>query len=390
MNPEKIKETILLVDDNPTNLQILTKYLNKLGFSILIAQNGETAIEMTDSESPDIILMDIVMSGIDGFETCRRLKDNKNTKDIPVIFMSGLSDTDDKVRGFQLGAVDYITKPFQREEILARVTTHLTIQRQKKELSGLNARLFESNIESEISLAESSCRLSESGAVKDKIFSIIAHDVKSAMDRLIKHSRLLSESADKSGDIANDILDTARNTSELLENLLNWDRIQKRSTDFNPEINDLHGLVWESIAELQKDAEQKEIRISHSVSPDTLVYADPFITKTILDCLISNAIKFTHKGGIITVSERTTEKRVIVSVSDTGVGISKDNIKKLLRIDRSYKTTGTDGEKGTGLGLILCRELAEKNRGDIWLESEQRKGTTSYFTLERGGVGSDA
>jgi CheY-like chemotaxis protein len=128
------KATILAIDDTPLNLSILFGFLDHSGFKILIANDGDDGIRIAELAMPDIILLDVMMPGLDGFETCRRLKKNQTTRGIPVIFMTALSDTSDKVRGFEAGAVDYITKPFEEEEVLARITTHLTVLRQRKEL----------------------------------------------------------------------------------------------------------------------------------------------------------------------------------------------------------------------------------------------------------------
>ncbi len=140
-NKEKAK--ILIVDDNPTNLNVLVDYLNEAGFKTLIAESGERALYQTSNVHPDLILLDVMMPGLDGFKTCRRLKENKATQDIPVIFMTALSETSNKVKGFQAGGVDYITKPFQQEEVLARVTTHITIRNLQKLVEAHNAELQE-------------------------------------------------------------------------------------------------------------------------------------------------------------------------------------------------------------------------------------------------------
>ncbi|MGC1393666.1 MAG: response regulator, partial [Coleofasciculaceae cyanobacterium] len=135
------KGVIVIVDDKPTNLGVLFDFLSDSGFKVLVAQDGESAIEKVNYGHPDLILLDVMMPGIDGFETCRRLKANPSTQDIPVIFMTALSDTVDKVKGFSLGAVDYVTKPVQQEEIKARVTTHLTIRNLQKKLEEKNLQL---------------------------------------------------------------------------------------------------------------------------------------------------------------------------------------------------------------------------------------------------------
>ena len=141
------KSKLLIVDDNPTNLSILFDYLTKAGFKVLVALDGETAIAQVEYAQPDLILLDVLMPGVDGFKTCMRLKSNPSTRDIPVIFMTALSDTVDKVYGFNIGAVDYIIKPFQHEELLSRVQTHLTIRNLQKQLEERNECLLRSQLQ---------------------------------------------------------------------------------------------------------------------------------------------------------------------------------------------------------------------------------------------------
>ncbi|QTA84606.1 hybrid sensor histidine kinase/response regulator [Desulfonema magnum] len=377
------KTVILIIDDNLGNLKLLSEYLKESGYKILIAEDGEEGLRHAKFALPDLILLDIMMPGIDGFETCCRLKENETTKDIPVIFMTAASETADKVRGFKSGATDYVTKPFEQEEVLARIATHLTIHRQKKALSELNAKLCQANSE-----------LTELNATKDKFFSIIAHDLKNALNTLLSGSELLAGSVcrfnrEKTELFAKEMLSSVKNTFNLLENLLNWSRIQQGKMDIRPKAIDLYKLACHQISFFQKKAERKKIELSHSVKPDTFVYADLNMTDTILRNLISNAIKFTHNSGKITVSAQSFDEKnenhefVKISVSDNGIGISAYNIIKLLKIECKYRTLGTDGEKGTGLGLILCKEFVRKNRGIIWIESEIGKGSTFSFTLPK-------
>ncbi len=157
--PPKPKPTILVVDDTPTNINLLLEYLGQQGFKVLVAIDGESAIEQAEFAQPDLILLDVLMPGIDGFETCRRLKKNGATRSIPVIFMTALTETVDKVRGFKVGAVDYVTKPLQHEEVLARVTAHLTIQNLQRKLQEANERLEQRVIERTAELSEANAAL---------------------------------------------------------------------------------------------------------------------------------------------------------------------------------------------------------------------------------------
>ncbi len=364
MNIEEAKgATILVVDDDPTNLSVLFNYLSEMGLKVLVAQDGESAIEQIEYDHPDVILLDILMPNIDGFETCRRLKTSIATRDIPVIFMTALTDVEDIITGFELGAVDYITKPFHHEEVLVRITTHLTLQRQRMELYELNM-------------------------MKNKFFSIIAHDMKEGLSTLVSLSNFLVMSiSEKNGNniqkAAEMVESSVQNAVKLLENLLNWAKIQDGTMEFHPEVIDLQEVVLENIVLLRGNAREKQIDLSHTITANTLVYADYNMASMILRNLISNALWFTNSGGEVKVSATIVNHFIEVAVSDTGIGISKEDISKLFRIDKKFRRNGTAGEHGTGLGLILCKDLIEMSGGNIWVESEVEQGSTFTFTLPR-------
>lgn len=364
MNIEKVKETVVLViDDNPTNLSVLFRYLNETGLKVLVAQDGESALEQIQYEPPDIILLDILMPGIDGFETCRRLKANPDTRDIPVIFMTAVADTKDIIAGFEMGAVDYITKPFHQEEVLARLNTHLMLQRQRMELYRLDT-------------------------MKNKFFSIVAHELKEALGSLVSLSGYLVMSAPEEDDnrihrAAKMVESSVQNAIKLLENLLNWTKIQNGTMVFQPEIFDLQNIVLENIVLLRGIARHKQIDLSHEVAANTLVYSDYKTTSMVLRNLLSNALRFTGNGGNVNISAKVLDFFIAIVVSDTGIGISKEDISKLFRIDKKFRKNGTAGEHGTGLGLVLCKDLVERNGGKIWVESEIEQGTTFTFTLPK-------
>jgi signal transduction histidine kinase len=362
------KATILVVDDSHVNLKVLIDYLTHANFRVLVATQGLTALQQAQRLPPDLILMDVMMPEMDGFETCRRLKALDETREVPVIFMTALSEINNKARAFEAGAVDYVTKPFQQEEVLMRINTHLTLQRQKKELRQLNEQLAELN------------------AAKNRFFSIIAHDLKGAFTPLLSYSQLLIESVELDNfqdikQVAYGLQSATRSTFKLLENLLSWARLQSGMVELQPRLLDLCGLVEETLQFLQTTAQQKEISLSHAVDPEILAYADPNMVSTVLRNLISNALKFTYPGGSVAVSAHPHGDMVELVVADTGIGINSDYLTRLFRIDQSYRRAGTDNEKGTGLGLILCKELIEKNGGRIWAESQENQGASLHFTL---------
>jgi PAS domain S-box-containing protein len=235
-------------------------------------------------------------------------------------------------------------------------------------------------------LEQSELSLRDANATKDKFFSIIAHDLKNPFNAIMGFSNLLYEDfddfseSDKRKFIKN-IWDAAESTYKLLENLLQWSRAQAGKISYQPEVVELSNIANENVAVIKPHAEGKRIKLSSDVSFNTEVFADSNMIHTVIRNLVSNAIKFTPKDGKVTISSTAAGNFERICITDTGVGISKDNIAKLFKIDEQFKTDGTDNEKGTGLGLILCKEFVEKNGGEIWAESEIGKGSRFCFTV---------
>lgn len=361
MKHDKYIPNILIVDDIPANLKVLGGILKDEGYKIRPVLNGEIALQVARMEKPDLILLDIMMPGIDGYEVCNRVKSDPELSDVPVIFISALNDTNDLVRAFKSGGVDYITKPFQAAEVLARVNTHLQICRQNKELKELNA-------------------------TKDKFFSIIAHDLRGPIGNMLSISELVSERGQYDEDTLYSFLEMqkelSKDTIQLLENLLIWARSNTNRIDFEPAVIYFDDIVTESIDAVQVQAMAKNIVISDNTPPESLITADENMIRLVMRNLLSNAVKFTPRGGHIVISVYTEPNQTkVISVRDSGVGIPAEMLKNLFRIDVSNKRKGTDGEASNGLGLLLCKEFIEKHDGMLWAESEEGNGTIFSFSI---------
>jgi signal transduction histidine kinase len=275
------------------------------------------------------------------------------------------------------------------------------IGERNKEFHAISERMeafFEAkrNLENEIrerKLAEDKIdqyarELKESNVSKDKFFSILAHDLKSPFHSILGYSEILSHEYDTLNDTERrkfiDILrDSVKNVFDLLENLLQWSRMQSGRMEYHAEIFNLSGLIEEAADLLRGNALKKNIRFTYSSSPGLMVNADKNMIRSVLQNLISNALKFTSGNGEVSISSIETDNFIEVIVRDTGIGMSPDDLNKLFRIDVSFTRKGTSQEVGTGLGLILCKELLQKNRGNIWVESEKDKGTVFHFTLPK-------
>ncbi|MGD2086579.1 MAG: hybrid sensor histidine kinase/response regulator [Candidatus Aminicenantes bacterium] len=360
---EHQKPLIFIVEDVPRNLQVLFHILKKEEYRIAAASDGRQALDMIPEARPDLILLDVMMPEMDGFEVCRQLKKNPVTLDIPIIFLTAKTEGTDIVKGFERGAVDYVTKPFNPAELLARVKTHLELKFSREELSDLVI-------------------------ARDKFFSIIAHDLRNPLQNLILTSELLRHSFDSLDEeeikqYIQRFNDNANQMSTLLETLLDWSRVQRGTMELNREKINLAALAAENIALLKENALKKNITVSCQIQNHTYAFADKNMMGTVIRNLVSNAVKFTHPGGEvkITANHASTDNFIEITVSDNGVGIKEEDIPGLFRIDVYKKTRGTANEKGTGLGLILCKEFIEKNNGSIKVVSTPGQGSDFTFTL---------
>jgi len=229
-------------------------------------------------------------------------------------------------------------------------------------------------------------KLMEINAAKDKFFSIIAHDLKNPFNSIIGFSEYLvhlvnEKEYEKVGEFASIIFRSSNQAMDLLSNLLVWAQSQSGRMDFNPENFKIADLINEVVTVSEGMAGQKTISIENTVTTNIQVNADKGMISTVLRNLISNAIKFTHPSGKILISAQKNKRELAVSVKDCGVGIPKNRIDKLFVFHENHSTSGTRNEPGTGLGLILCKEFVEKNRGKIWVESEVGIGSTFFFTV---------
>jgi signal transduction histidine kinase len=357
---EKTKDVILVVDDQPNNLKVIASLLSQ-EYTLSIANNGENALKMLEKGIPDLILLDIMMPDMDGFEVCRKIKENDKTKDIPIIFLTAKTDIHDIVKAFENGAVDYITKPFNQAEVKARVKTHIQLHHAK-------------------------LKIEQNNKEKDKFFSIIAHDLRSPFSGIIGFSEILVEQIrekDYNGieEFAELILQSANKSMELLTNLMTWALSQTGRLNYQPEPIYLNALVNETVSLISDTALNKSIKINQNIDSSIQLFVDKEMIMTILRNLIGNAIKFTHIGGSIHVVSEINSDKVTLSVIDSGIGMKPEMISDLFRLDKNTGRPGTNGEASTGLGLILCKEFAEKNGGTIWVESVEGKGSVFHLAL---------
>jgi two-component system, sensor histidine kinase and response regulator len=381
---------VLVVDDNPRNLQLISTVVGEAGYKVSAVNSGQNALKYLALKQPDIILLDIMMPEMNGFDVCQAIKQEDALKDIPVIFLTAKNEVQDIVKGFNLGAVDYITKPFKTEEVLVRLSTHLQLRHSKKlllekknELEQLNDALHKSKE----TIKADATRLEKLNAEKDRFFSIIAHDLRGPFAGCIGLTEILATSVESMSnediaEYAQTLNETASQINKLLENLLEWARMQMGLVGYNP-INEVFvEMIANTISLYEKAANEKKIHFQLQLPNNLQVYADTNMVNSIMRNLLSNAVKFTHpKGSINIVAQPLGNEMIEIQVSDTGIGIPEDLKSKLFRLDQKVSRPGTSGEESTGLGLLLCRDFVQKSGGTFSLESKEGQGSTFKFTL---------
>lgn len=362
------KKNILVVDDQPNNLNLVTSILKPF-YNVFLANDGEKAVVVAQEKKTDLILLDIMMPGLSGFEVCSILKANDKTKDIPVIFLTALSEGESIEKAYEVGGIDYIIKPINTKELLARIKTHLTIKENEFQLNALNRELQLNDLH------------------KNKIFSIISHDLTNS----ISGSRQLLEivvGKFENKSITLEILEPRvraiykeiSNANNILQDLLWWSRSQLKKIQFNPVAINLEELIQKVTFQLERQLTSKNISLSVNIDKGIAAFSDPEMLIIVLRNLIGNAIKFSHPNGIIEVESKPQGNEILLSVADHGVGITEENKNHIFSPGPNISTLGTKGEKGTGLGLHLCMDLIGKCGGKMWFESEEGKGSTFFFT----------
>lgn len=366
---------ILVVDDTPELLVITLLALKKAKYEVVSAANGTECMDVLQSEKPDIILLDVMLPDVNGKDLAKTIKNDPRFSSVFIILLSSLKTSSDSIsEGLDVGADGYIVRPIESRELLARVAAACRIVNAERQNAIQNEELKKLNAE------------------KDLFLSILAHDLKGSFNNLLGYSELLIENIQtydlkKIETQVKIIHQSSNNAYNLLDDLLSWSNAQSGKISCLPQKLDFSAVCDEVIQSVQSMAMVKNISITYPTGDEHLVYADANMLKSILRNLISNAIKFSRIGGSIAVAvqppdgSHSINSSQIISVSDNGTGIDALVLPKLFDISQSFTTIGTQGEKGTGLGLLLCKEFVAKHGGRIWVESKVEAGSTFFFSL---------
>lgn len=351
-------ETILIIDDTPANLSVLVDCLGDAGYRLMVADDGEEALTQVAQSRPDLILLDVMMPGLDGYATLERLKSNPGTADIPVIFMTALAETSEKVRAFAAGAVDYITKPIQHEEALARVRTHLTLQRLRRELA-------------------------DELAVKERFLRIAGHDLRNPLCLVLVAlgtSRRLQGVTPEMADQLDEIHASALQMRRIIDTFLNIRRPADEGAAIGP--IDVQMLATAVVQQQRSSAERKQIGLFAEENEGVpLARGDSALIYQALANYVSNAVKFTPPGGRVTVRCRRQENRVRTEVIDSGPGVPAAERERLFREYERLSPRPTGGEESNGLGLSIVRQLVASLGGQVGAEFPADGGSIFWFEL---------
>ena len=353
--------TLLLVDDVPTNLKVLFGYLKSCNFKVRIARDGEDALNQVALAKPDLILLDVMMPKMDGFETCRRLKANEETKDIPVIFMTALTETVDKVKGFDAGAVDYVTKPIQQEEVLARINSHLMLRQLQKTLEEKNGELQQQNQELE-SFAHT-----------------VAHDLKNPINAIINYTEMLREDFDLEGEVQElleKVEQAGHKMTDIISSLLLLASSRKQAVDM--QVIHMQDVVQQVQQRLAHMCDEFDATVSLPNSWQSAVGYAPWIEEVWTN-YFSNALKYGGRPPHVELGSDVLDDGFIKFwVKDNGDGLDKEEQSHLFVPFTRISQVRVEGH---GLGLSIVQRIVERCGGEVGVESQKGSGSIFYFTL---------
>ena len=363
--------SILVVDDTPANLQVLVGMLKERGHRVRPVLEGRLALRAAKAEVPDLVLLDINMPDMNGFEVCEQLKADPKLADTPVIFISGNNETADKVRAFSVGGVDYVTKPFQMAEVEARVATHLELRRKRRELQ------------------ESYEALRRLESLRDSLVHMVVHDLRSPLAAISACLEVIKWDAEEQHrrELVSDVetaLHATRTIIRLVNSVLDVSKMEGTQMRLQFAPSDIAAVARESVDELESLV---GTRLLVRDWPDEPVMAlvDRDVVARVMQNLLGNALKFTPSAGSITVAVEANDDMVRVAVSDTGPGIPREYRERVFEKFGQVEAASHGQKFSTGLGLTFCRLAVEAHGGRIGVDSEVGHGSTFWFVLPRNG-----
>lgn len=369
------KGTVLIVDDLPSSLRLLSQMLRDHGYQVINALSGEIALSQLKVAIPDVILLDIMMPEMSGYEVCQQLKSNPKTAEIPIIFLTAVTDLPEKIQAFKLGGDDYVTKPFYIQEVLLRIEHQITLKRQQKQLNYLNQKLSQSNEE----LAQ--------------FAAVVSHELQSPLQTMIGLLGLLLAKSERFDQKTQKYLNYIANASERIHHLISDLLTYSCLENIQPELelvdcqkiltqvlHNLKGAIAETGAVISIGCQPELSKTQPHILPK--VMGNAVQVEQVFQNLIANAIKFARPDmtpQIQITCQPDANGELIFAIHDKGIGIDPTNFDRIFQVFQRLETV--KNYPGTGLGLAICKKIIERHGGKIWVKSELGCGSTFYFTL---------
>ncbi|MGI0485918.1 ATP-binding protein [Pantanalinema rosaneae CENA516] len=367
------KGNILVIDDTPANLHLLAEMLSKQGYCVRLSPSASLALKSIQAVPPDLILLDIRMPEMNGYEVCTALKANPATRDIPIIFLSALQDSIDKVKAFSVGGADYVPKPFEAAEVLARIEHHLQLQRLRNQLIAQQEQLIAQNEE-----------LARSNRELEQFAYVVSHDLQQPLQGVTGFVKLILMKSGDSLDTSTQeylqqILDSGKQMQRLIQDLLTYAKVGKSPRVLEPV--DCNAILTQVLTNLRMIILEKQAIVVADALP--IVQGDEIQLMQLFQNLIANAIKFVSPGTIpqVKISVQPQDQSWCFGIHDNGIGIAPEHLKRIF--EAFHRLNNTRQYPGSGIGLATCKKIVENQDGRIWVESRLGVGTTVYFTLKQ-------
>jgi signal transduction histidine kinase len=377
---------ILVVDDDPENLEMISHFLTMEGFEAATAADGQAALEAVGAESPDVILLDVLMPGLEGFEVCRRLKADPKTVFIPVVILTALRGTQERIKGAAAGADDFLSKPFDHVELITRVKSLVRVKRLHDQIQAYNRELEQRVAERTAELQRAYAELKELDRLKSEFIANVSHELRTPLLHVKGTISLLADGTmgaltPEQAHSLSVAQGAADQLGRMVEDLVDFSVVyEEQQLDF--EAISLPEVCQSALRAVARAAARKEIAVTAQLPPDLpRVRADPVALTRVLWHLLDNAVKFSPVNSSIQLAAERQRQGVWISVQDSGSGISPEQLKRIFQV--FYQVDGSSTRKvgGMGLGLALVKRLVEAHGSTIQVHSEVGKGSTFSFEL---------
>jgi two-component system sensor histidine kinase ChiS len=381
---------ILIVDDDPINIELMRAQLHDEGYSIDCALDGEEALERVSREKPDLILLDIMIPKKSGFEVCKHVKGKPETRSIPIIMVTALKDMESRVKGIAVGADDFLTRPLDKSELIARVKSMLRVKKLHDELAKESLTARESNEKLEVQkrvLKSMSTQLMQASHLKYEFIVDMSHALRTPLNVIIGFSEMLQDELvgalnDRQAKYVGNIHESGRELQKLIANIVDVFKIDTGKVALETTEFSLKDAIESAAGSFERAARDKNMEVSVCVAPEaSRVSADPQKLSTILENLLSNAFKFTPSGGKVEVTAERFDDWIRVCVADSGVGLSPEDCKRVFSEFYRVADPAASACVGSGLGLAISKKLVLMHGGEIWAESRKGAGARFIFTL---------